>query len=965
MTGSAVTLERLSGKRDQMINRLKLQELSVAKINLHSDRELRSRVKLLGQLLGNVLIKHEDPIVFKAEEKLRKGFIQLRTKEDPAKRQKLIQLIDSLQPDIIEQVIRAFSMYFNLVNIVEEDFQHRNRRRRIHKLGYADWKGSYYQTMMDFQQQGIDEEDLRILFGQLSYRPVFTAHPTESKRRTVMQLQRGIFEIIDDLTDPRISGYEKDALTRRLEIQIEVLWQTNEVRELRPEVKDEIKLGLSYFPRSLYEAICIEYHHFEKAVCKVYGEDEHSNPVVPTPSFIGFGSWIGGDRDGNPYVTPETTRMALRMHASEILHEYIQRVLELSNYLTHSTRWCQPSEAYMASLLDDESKGIRATHEQHDRFEEEIYRRKLYYMHYRLNSNLSTIKARLEGKATDKSPHCYPNGEAFLQDLYLIYDSLVSHGDSTTANGKLKDLIRLTETFGFYLFKLDIRQESTRHSHAVHEILQLSGVADYESLNETERQQFLSAQISSGLKPDTIESALSAETLETLQVFQVMRDMKQEISHRAFGSYVISMTHNASHIMEVMYLAYLAGLVGQNRGEYFCHIEVSPLFETIEDLSHIDDVLSQLLSNELYQKLLKAAENTQEVMLGYSDSCKDGGIVSAAWGLYQAQKKVIKITRQYNINCRMFHGRGGTVGRGGGPTHDAILSQPHNTVHGQIKFTEQGEVLSNKYSNTETAFYELSMGVTGLMKASLNAIREYAINHEQFYDTMHELSTLAEQSYRDLTDHTDGFFEYFYEATPVSEIGLMNIGSRPASRRQGDMSKSSIRAIPWVFGWAQSRHTLPAWFGMGSAIETWLQQNPDGMKRLQKMYNEWPFFNAMISNTQMALFKSDMETARHYADLCSNKANMEKVFGKIRRENETIIRLVLEITAQDRLLANDPQLELSLSRRDPYLDPLGFIQINLLEKFRDENTPEKAREQWKSSLLSSINAIAAGMRNTG
>ena len=459
----------------------------MAKINDRSDRELRSRVKLLGQLLGNVLIKHEDPQVYSAVEKLRKGFIQLRKRENPAKRSQLITFIDQLNPNIVEQVIRAFSMYFNLVNIVEEDFLHRNRRQRIHKQGYADWKGSYYQTMVAFHQQGIDQNDLQLLFDQLSYRPVFTAHPTESKRRTVMQIQRGIFEIIDDLTDPRISGYEKDALTRHLEVQIEILWQTNEVREIRPEVTDEIKLGMSYFPRSLYQAICIEYRHMEQSIRHVYGEDEHGNPVVPAPSFIEFGSWIGGDRDGNPYVKPETTRMALRMHTSEILTEYCKRVLELSNYLTHSSRWCNPSEAYMASLLEDESKGIKAFNEQHDRFEEEIYRRKLYYMHYRLKANLSTVKARLNGKATDKSLHCYPSCEAFIQDLYLIYDSLVSHGDSNTANGKLKDLIRLAETVGFHLLKLDIRQESTRHSQAVHEILLQAGVADYLSLSETER----------------------------------------------------------------------------------------------------------------------------------------------------------------------------------------------------------------------------------------------------------------------------------------------------------------------------------------------------------------------------------------------------------------------------------------------------------------------------------------------
>jgi phosphoenolpyruvate carboxylase len=938
---------------------------SAASINTQSDKELRSRVKLLGQLVGNVLIKHEKPEVYKAVEKLRKGFIRLREQDDTAKRAQLINFIDDLEPSIIEQVIRAFSIYFSLVNIAEEDFQHRQRRRRIRERGFADWKGSYYQTMTELKQNGIDQHDLHKLLQQLSYQPVFTAHPTESKRRTIMQLQRHIFEIIDDLTDPRISGYERDALTKRLEIQIEVLWQTNEVRETRPGVEDEIKLGLSYFPRSLYKAVTIEYRHLEKAIGHVFGEDEHGSPVVQTPSFIKFGSWIGGDRDGNPYVTPDTTRRALRMHASEILSYYIQQIQGLTEFLTHSSRWCKPSEAFLSSLLEDESSGLKTFDEKRDRNEGEIYRRKLYFMQYRLKANLELVKARLSGRSADPGLYCYASSEDFIHDLTLIYESLISHDDHSAANGQLKDLIRLAKTFGFHLLKLDVRQESTRHSEAVGEVLDQAGVADYLSLPEKARCQFLADQIGSGLKPDSDESSLSPETLETLQVFQVMRAMRQEISSEAFGSYVISMTHTASHIMEVIYLAYLAGMVGRNKGEYFCHIEVSPLFETIDDLSHIDDVLNKLLSNTLYRKLLNVSGNTQNVMLGYSDSCKDGGIVSAAWGLYQAQIKVVEIARKHSVHSRMFHGRGGSIGRGGGPTHDAILSQPYDTVMGHIKFTEQGEVLSNKYSNAETAFYELSMGVTGLIKASQSLVRKTSVDHERFYADMQQLSDLSEKSYRELTDHTKGFFEYFYEATPVSEIGLMNIGSRPSHRRKGDMSKTSVRAIPWVFGWAQSRHTLPGWYGIGSAIANWLEQHPDdGLKKLQSMYKEWPFFRAMISNSQMAVFKSDMKTAEYYAALCRDKELSRRVLETIRAENSLSIGMLLKVAEVDRLLASDPLLELSLSRREPYLDPLGFIQISLLKKFRNEDEG-KDNEIWKDALLSTINAMAAGMRNTG
>ena len=425
------------------------------------------------------------------------------------------------------------------------------------------------------------------------------------------------------------------------------------------------------------------------------------------------------------------------------------------------------------------------------------------------------------------------------------------------------------------------------------------------------------------------------------------------------------MTHSASHIMEVMYLAYLSGLAGHNADGYFNTLEIAPLFETIEDLEHIDAVLGTLLDNEVYRELLLCTGGVQEVMLGYSDSCKDGGILSASWGLYQAQRKVVRITSQHEVNCRMFHGRGGTITRGGGPTHNAIKSQPLGTVLGQIKFTEQGEVISHRYGNAETANYELAMGITGLMKASLRQNREAEPAHDDYLPLMQQLSDLSEQAYRELTDHTPGFFEYFYEATPVEEIGLMNIGSRPSHRRKGDLSKTSVRAIPWVFGWNMSRTTMPAWYGVGYAIEQWLARNPDQLPRLREMKRRWPFFNAMISNLQMSLYKSDMRIALEYSRLCGNRQLAEQVFAMIENENRRSIDAVLSVAEIDSLLADDPVLKLSLSRRDPYLDPMAFLQIDLLKKYRDETQSEDDRMQWQAALLSSINAIAAGLRNTG
>jgi len=592
-------------------------------------------------------------------------------------------------------------------------------------------------------------------------------------------------------------------------------------------------------------------------------------------------------------------------------------------------------------------------------------------MHYRLQQNLSLVNARLAGECTDEviaaCAHAYPSENEFLNDLQLIRSSLISHHDENIADGDLKDLIRVAETFGFFLLKLDIRQESTRHSNAVADIIkQIPEAPDYHALKEEQRQQLLSDYIDNPPEIKLDKKQLDELNRETLDVFELMANMRSEISPRAFGNYVISMTHAASHVLEVMWLATIAGLVGKDEnGEDFCQIRISPLFETIEDLEHIEHVLKSLFENPTYNKLLKVSGNLQEAMLGYSDSCKDGGIMASSWNLYDAQQKVIRLTDQFDIDCRLFHGRGGTIGRGGGPTHDAILSQPEGTVHGQIKFTEQGEVLSYKYSNQETAIYELTMGVSGLMKASRSIVSSEPTGaKKQYLQTMQALTKVGEDTYRDLTDRTEGFLDYFYETTPVTEIGLMNIGSRP-SHRKANRSKSSIRAIPWVFGWAQSRTTLPAWYGIGTALSSFIDGKDENLKLLQEMNRNWPYFKAMLNNTQMALLKADMSTAKEYSELCEDSATEARVFSKIFNEHARTVENILAITLNSYLLADSPTLAVSLSRRDPYLDPLSHIQILMLKRYRNELSTESEQDTWLNPLLRSIGAVAAGMRNTG
>jgi phosphoenolpyruvate carboxylase len=445
-----------------------------------------------------------------------------------------------------------------------------------------------------------------------------------------------------------------------------------------------------------------------------------------------------------------------------------------------------------------------------------------------------------------------------------------------------------------------------------------------------------------------------------------MARMHSQISPLAFGTYVISMTHQASHIMEVMWLAALVGLAGKDGDGWHCNIQISPLFETIDDLSHIETVLGTLFDNPVYRALLTASGNQQEVMLGYSDSCKDGGILASSWQLFEAQRKVIALADRHHIDCRLFHGRGGTIGRGGGPTHESILAQPEGTVHGEIKFTEQGEVLSNKYSNPETAVYELTMGVTGLMMASRYKVLPGEISTTvERVEIMRELMKIGENSYRELTDRTEGFLDYFYEATPVSEIALMNIGSRPSHRKHGDRSKTSVRAIGWVFGWAQARHTLPAWYGIGMALSQWSNNDPARVQKLQQLYQHWPYFRALLSNTEMALYKADIVTAQEYSDLCLSQTTRDRVFAKVRDEYYRTRDFTLKVAKMTALLEDIPVLQLSLMRRNPYLDPLNHIQIMLLKRYRDENLPQQQRDEWLNPLLRSINAVAAGMRNTG
>ncbi|OOZ14972.1 phosphoenolpyruvate carboxylase [Solemya velum gill symbiont] len=929
--------------------------------SLANDEELRGRVRLLGNLLGDVVRTQAGENVYRIVERLRKGYIQLRDEENRDKRQRLLQLISQLSEAELTHTIRAFTLYFQLVNIAEEVYHHR-QRRLIAAEGSELWTGSFDHLAKLYKSRDVSLDELANIISRTSYIPVFTAHPTEAKRRVIMGLLEKLYLSTRNLDRPTEYLEQQEQVEKTLSRLIQTLWKTEEMRAERPEVRMEIANGLYYFEHTLFHAVPEMLHRMRKAFVRQYG-DEVNELFMNSSPLIRFGSWIGGDRDGNPFVTPDVTRKAMALQQRTVLCEYMQHIDELIGELTHSRIFCLPSDAFEVSLERDEKICAGELLEETKRFPVEPYRRKLYLMNFRLRATLHQVNGRLNGTCDigTASAVPYTNEKLFIDDLMIMRQSLIEHGDVAASNAGLRKLIMLVKSFGFYLAHLDIRQESAIHSAAVSEILTLAKVTDsYETASETERLEILGKALESGITINPKQ--LSEASRGVIEVFEVIAELRDTVSPQSIGQYVISMTHEASHIMEVVLLGSLYGLAGNDENGLFCHLEVSPLFETIDDLERSTKILDLLFKDRVYAELLKSGGHRQEVMLGYSDSAKDGGILSSSWNLYQVQQNIVELADSHGVQCRLFHGRGGTIGRGGGPTREAITSQPAGTLRGEIKFTEQGEVLYYKYSHTDTAVFELSMGVTGLLQANLHLVRDVPETNPEWPQVMRSLAQTGEQAFRHLTENTDGFLDYFYEATPVSEIALLNIGSRPARRTQGDRSKGSIRAIPWVFGWAQSRHTLPAWYGLGKALQAQAAK-PDGIQQLQTMYREWPFFRAMLSNIQMAMFKADMQIARMYKEeLCQESGTSDTIFEMICEEFELTLKMILAVTQQQQLIGDNPVLRLGLSRRNPYLDPLNAIQANLIGRYRQETDSENA---WLQPLLRSINAIAAGMRNTG
>jgi len=919
---------------------------------------LRERIRLLGSFLGEAISRQSGEDTLNTIETLRKGFIQERREHNAAHKQQLIELIASLDNQTLKNVIRAFSIYFFLANLTEENYL-REQRRVMRAESNQSWEGSFRRTLSECRERQIEPEQIKELIDQLKFIPVFTAHPTEARRRTTMNILQTLYEHTDAMgVYPEGSRAFEQAKQKTAET-IDLLWSSDEVRTRKPLVYDEINNGLHYFDASLFTAIPKVYRNIKDAIVEIYPELSD----YALPAFVNFGSWIGGDRDGNPFVTHETTEMAVLMHANTVLRHYQVLIRKLRRELIHSDSIVTIAPGIYERIKDYSELDQQVFCYNPDDYNHEPYRRLLSLILAKIKATNQYIQS--QGTDENAAKDAYLSPAALLDDLRLIRKSVNTH-DSAHAEGLLLDTIRLVKTCGFHLAALDIRQDSGYHGEVIADIFaNASNLPDYKALSEAERQEWLTRLLQKPGTPLIYTDNLSEQTREQLALMQSVAKLRKLVGDDTFGSYVISMTNNASQLLEVLLLMRFAGLSGINDdGHLFAALPVAPLFETIEDLKNIDKIMPTVLDNPLYRELLEHSGNIQEIMLGYSDSSKDGGIITSAWQLYSAQQTITRIANQYGISTRLFHGRGGSVSRGGGSTHQAIAAQPAGTLNGQIKFTEQGEVLYAKYANPDTAVFELTMGITGALKASSSRFVAQPAQLDSYEALFADLADAGEQQYRALTDNTDGFYQFYSEATPVQEISLLNIGSRPAHRKKGLPSKSTIRAIPWVFGWSLARFTLPAWYGVGTALES-VKQNEGLMKEMNK---NWPFFSAFISNIEMAFTKSEMNIAHAYSHLCKDERLRTQVMQAVEHEHALTHSGLNSLLEQTSLLSTQQELAASLQWRNAYLDPINYIQIELLKRMRQpDNKDAKSTDKLavEDPLIRSINALAAGLRNTG
>lgn len=925
-------------------------------MTIEPQERLRSTIRLLGNLLGETIIEQEGQELFDVEEKIRALSKAWRSGEAAA-----LDEIRRLVPGLIDDlprglgVLKAFTTYFQLVNLAEEQarvniLRERARIAQEHRIPMSE---TIADAVRRLQAAGHPADEVRLLLADLLIMPVFTAHPTESKRRAILQRHKEIAGLLRTHERLDLLPKEEEQIITRLRENITLLWQSDETRDRRLTVMDEVRNGMYYFENTVLNLVPLIYDELERALAEYYPGEQFT-----IPHFLRYGSWIGGDRDGNPFVTLDVTEEAIREQKETILKDYNTLVDQLYNQLSSATTRVGFSPELLASIERDFELVPTAEYEVLQRFRLEPYRQKLILMFRRLRAARAENEEPWRTRSYD--PRAYHHASEFLQDLYLIRDSLLANKGERLAQSDLARLIRSAEVFGFHLATLDIRQHAERLRTAMAEIFAHYGLAaDYANLPEAERVALLSAEISSK-RPLTARLHFSDETNETVALFRLIRHAHEQVDEQAIQTFIISMTTQLSNVLEVLLFARDADLFGK--------LDVTPLFETIEDLQNAPAIMADLFADSTYQEHLVARGNHQQIMIGYSDSNKDGGYLRANWMLYQAQRNLARVCAQHGVQLTLFHGRGGTLGRGGGPTNRAILAQPPESVRGRLKITEQGEVISSRYDNPDIAHRHLEQVVNAVL---LSSVQRTEHPQETTWATLVEkISQRAYTQYRTLVKKP-AFLRYFHETTPIDHIDRLNIGSRPARRKKTE-EISDLRAIPWVFSWTQARVNLPSWYGVGSALEWWVEEGGETEKmegresrlaQLREMYREWPFFTTVLDNVQVGLCKGDIEIAALYAELTDAGVRAE-VFSDLEAEFERTRNLVLAITGYGELLDNEQWLQRSIKLRNPYVDPLNYLQIALLRRLQSDPPPANI-EQLRQAMLLSVNGIAAGLQNTG
>jgi phosphoenolpyruvate carboxylase len=910
---------------------------------LEEDVRLRNDIRLLGRILGDTVRDQEGADVFDLVERIRQTSIRFHRGDDKAARRELELILDSMSIGQTVRIVRAFSYFSHLANIAEDQNNIRRMRQRS-KAGQEPQPGTLAQTLLHARTAGISAATLRKFFASALVSPVLTAHPTEVRRKSTMDREMEIAAVLDRRERVQLTPEELAASDEQLRRAVLTLWKTNLLRRTRLTVLDEVGNGLSFYDYTFLNEVPRLHCRLEDRLSEAEGTAQ-----AELASFLKMGSWIGGDRDGNPFVTADVMRGTLKMQASRIIRFYLDELHVLG------------SELSLAAHLADVSKDLRALAEKSPDTSPhrsgEPYRLAVSGIFARLTATAARLEVETTRAAVGEAAP-YANAAEFKADLDILSRSLMMNNSRVIARGRLRHLRRAVDCFGFHLASLDIRQNSAVHERTVAELIDAATPGkSYLALGEEARIALLTNELRNARPLTSAFVKYSEETIGELAMFRAAAEAHAKYGVEAIPQCIISMCKGVSDMLEVAILLKEVGLVDPSGRSA---INIVPLFETIEDLQASSRIMDRILSLHDYRKLVDSRGAVQEVMLGYSDSNKDGGFVTSGWELYKAEIGLVEVFERHHVRLRLFHGRGGSVGRGGGPSYDAIIAQPGGAVNGQIRITEQGEIISSKYANADVGLDNLEILAAATLETSLLQPRKSAPRAE-YLQAMEQLSAHAFRAYRGLVYETEGFADYFWASTVITEIATLNIGSRPASRKK-TREIEDLRAIPWVFSWAQCRLMLPGWYGFGSAVEAWLKENPEaGMGFLKELYREWPFFRMLLSNMDMVLAKSSIAIASRYAELVPDIALREKIFERIRREWQSSIDRLLEIMGQTRLLESNPFLERSIRHRFPYMDPLNHVQVELLKEHRAQNTDEQVLR----GIQITINGISAGLRNSG